>query len=73
MILRGETSSESEHITQTIENPANKSFTKIDILIGSSKLPRVTAFTARRDYDENIVSEDTFIPAMTIANVPAEA
>jgi hypothetical protein len=38
-------------MTPTIENPANRSLTNRDILIGSSKSPSVTAFTARRDYE----------------------
>jgi len=33
-----------------MENPANRSFTKIEILRGSSKLPRVTLLTANRDW-----------------------
>jgi hypothetical protein len=33
----------------TIENPMDMSFTKADILRGSSKLPRVTALIAKRD------------------------
>ena len=36
-------------IEHTIENPANKSFTNKEILIGCSKSPRVTALTANRD------------------------
>ena len=33
----------------TIEKPANISFTREEIFMGSSKLPMVTALTARRD------------------------
>ncbi len=36
----------------TIENPANRSFTNKDILIGCSKSPSVTALTANRDCTE---------------------
>lgn len=39
-----------EDYTRTIENPAKMSFTTKEILIGSSKLPMVTALTAKRDY-----------------------
>ena len=38
----------------TIVKPAKSSLTKSDILIGSSKLPSVTAFTARRDYTGSV-------------------
>lgn len=36
-------------IKRTIENPAKISLTKVEILIGCSKSPKVTAFTANRD------------------------
>lgn len=39
----------------TMENPANRSLTKIEILMGSSKLPRVTLLTANRDWQRSSI------------------
>ena len=38
----------------TIENPAKSPFTKCDILMGWSKFPSVTEFTASRDFGWSI-------------------